>query len=66
MLNKYNLYLDSCLQGVKQSDMGDRTECKISANGKKLEQENEMVYLGSMFSRDGRYERDVEKAYCCR
>ena len=26
-----------------------------------LEQVNEVVYLGSMFSRDGRYEMDVEK-----
>ena len=35
-------------------------ECKISANGKILKQMNEVVYLGSMFSRDGRYEMDVE------
>ena len=26
-----------------------------------LEQVNEVVYLGSMFSRDGRYEMDVER-----
>ena len=110
----FNLYLNSCLQGVKQSGMGvkvgnlnvncllyaddavliasseyklqalvttlkegcehngislnvnkikvliferdeERTECKISVNGKILEQVNEVVYLGSMFSRDGRY-----------
>ena len=36
-----------------------RTECKISVNGKILIQVNEVVYLGSMFSRDGRYEIDV-------
>ena len=32
-------------------------------NNKKkiLEQVNEVVYLGSMFSRDGRYEMDVER-----
>ena len=33
----------------------------ISVNGKILEQMNEVVYLGSMFSRDGRYEMDVER-----
>ena len=108
----FNLYLDNCLQGVKQSDMevkvGDlnvncllyaddivliassecelqtlvttlkegcennglslnvnktkvlifgrdeeRTECKISVNGRILEQVNEEVYFGGMFSRDG-------------
>ena len=36
-------------------------ECKISANGKILEQVNKVVHLGSMFSRDGRYEKDVER-----
>ena len=110
------LYLDSCLQGVKQTDMkmkvGDlnvncllyaddavpiassecdlkalvttlkggcennnlslnenitkvlvfeKMECKISVNGKILEQGNEVVYLVSMFSRDGRYEMDVDR-----
>ena len=30
-------------------------------NGKILEQVNEVVYFGSMFSRDGRYEMDVER-----
>ena len=30
-------------------------------NGKILEQMNEVVYLGSMFSRDGRYKMDVER-----
>ena len=39
----------------------ERTECKISVNGMILEQMNEVVYLGSMFSRDGRYEMDVER-----
>ena len=39
----------------------EKTECKISVNGKILEQENEVVYLGSMFCRDGRYEMDVER-----
>ena len=37
----------------------ERTECKISVNDKILEQVNEVVYLGSMFSRDGRCEMDV-------
>ena len=39
----------------------EKTECKISVNGKILGQVNEMVYLGSMFSRDGRYDMDAEK-----
>ena len=39
----------------------ERTECKISVNGKILEQVNEVLYLGSMFSRDGKYEIDVER-----
>ena len=39
----------------------ERTECKISVNGKILEQVNEVVYLRSTFSRDGRYEMDVER-----
>ena len=30
----------------------ERTECKISVNGKILEQVNEVVHLGSMFSRE--------------
>ena len=30
-------------------------------NGKILEQLNELVYFGSMFSRDGKYEMDVER-----
>ena len=38
----------------------ERTKCKISVNGKILEQVK-VVYLGSMFSRDGRYEMDVER-----
>ena len=38
----------------------ERTECKIRVNGKILEPVNEVVYLRSMFSRDGRYEMDVE------
>ena len=32
-----------------------------SENGKILGQVNEVVYLGSMFSRDGRYEMDAER-----
>ena len=39
----------------------ERTKCKISVTGKILEQVKEVVYLGSMFSRDGRYEMDVER-----
>ena len=31
-------------------------KCKISVNGKILKQVNEVVYLGSMFSRHGRYD----------
>ena len=38
-----------------------RTERKISVNGKILEQIYEVVYLGSMFSKDGRYEMDVQR-----
>ena len=41
--------------------MKKRTEYKISVNGKILEQVNEVVYLGSMFGRDKRYEMDVER-----
>ena len=37
----------------------EKMECKISVNGK-IEQVNEVIYLGSIFSRDGRYEKDVE------
>ena len=114
----FNLYLDSCLQGIKQSDMGvkvgdlsvncllyaddavliasseyewqalvttlkkgcesnglslnaskikvlifekneERTKCKMSLNGKILEEVNEVVYLGSMFSRGERDELDA-------
>ena len=39
----------------------ERTECKICVNGKILNQVNEVVYLGRLFSRDGRYEMDVER-----
>ena len=39
----------------------ERAECKISINGKILEQVDEVVYLGSMFSRDGTYEMDMER-----
>ena len=39
----------------------ERTEFKISVNSKILEQVNEVVYLGSMFSRDGRYEMNAER-----
>ena len=38
----------------------ERIECKISVNGKILEQVNKVVYLGSMFSRDERYEMGVK------
>ena len=39
----------------------ERMECKISVNGKILEQVNEVIYLGSVFSRDGRYEMDEKR-----
>ena len=39
----------------------ERMECNIRVNGKILEQFNEVVYLGTMFSRDGRYEMDAER-----
>ena len=35
-------------------------ECKISVNGNILKQVNEVIYLESMFSRDGSYEMNVE------
>ena len=38
----------------------EKTECKISVNGNILEQMNEVVYLGSMFSRNGKHEMDAE------
>ena len=38
----------------------EKTKCKISINGKILEQVIKVVYLGSMFSSDGRYEMDVK------
>ena len=42
----------------------EKTECsEISVKGKMLEQVNEVVYLGSMFSRDGKYEMDAEYTY---
>ena len=31
----------------------ERTKCEINVNDKTLEQVNEIVYLGSMFARDG-------------
>ena len=39
----------------------ERTECKISVNSKILAQMNEVVYVGSIFSREGGYEMDVER-----
>ena len=36
-------------------------ECKISINDHILEHVNEVVYLGNMVSRDGRYKMDVER-----
>ena len=39
----------------------ERMECKISVNGMILEHVNEVICLGSMFSRDGRYDMDVER-----
>ena len=39
----------------------EKTECKISVKGKISEQVNEVICnLGSIFSRDGRYEMDAE------
>ena len=35
--------------------------CKISINGKILEQAKEVAYLGNKFSRDGRYEIDEQR-----
>lgn len=37
------------------------TECDIMIGGEKIEQVREFVYLGSMFTRDGKYEGDVER-----
>ena len=38
-----------------------RTECVIQVQNEELEQVNEYVYLGSMFTRDGRCESDIER-----
>jgi hypothetical protein len=38
-----------------------RTSCKITVENECLEQVNEYVYLGSMFSRDGKCEREIER-----
>ena len=46
----------------ERDERRDEGECKISVNGKILEQVNEVVYLGSMFSRNGKYvTMDVER-----
>jgi hypothetical protein len=37
------------------------TECKIVVNGESLKQVEEFVYLGSMFTRDGNMEKDIER-----
>ena len=39
----------------------ERTKCEINVNEKILEQLNEIVYLGSMFARDGKCDTDVER-----
>ena len=39
----------------------ERTKCEINVNEKNLEQPNEIVYLGSMFARDGKSDVDVER-----
>jgi hypothetical protein len=35
------------------------TLCEIFVNGEKVEQVKEFVYLGSMFTRDGKYDSDI-------
>jgi hypothetical protein len=37
------------------------TNCEIFINGEKVEQVKEFVYLGSMFTRDGKCDSDIEK-----
>ena len=39
----------------------ERARCKISVSAEILEKVKEVVYLRSMFNRDGRYEMDVER-----
>ena len=58
LIGIFILYMTSVLVFKKNEE---KTECKISVNGKILEQVNEMIYLGTMFSRDGSYEMDVER-----
>ncbi|GBP13558.1 hypothetical protein EVAR_6905_1 [Eumeta japonica] len=37
------------------------TECDILIEGKKAEQVKELVYLGSLFTNDGKHGRDIER-----
>jgi hypothetical protein len=37
------------------------TNCEIFINGEKVEQVKEFVYLGSMFTRDGKCDSDIER-----
>lgn len=37
------------------------TECRIMIGDEKVEQVNEFVYLGCVFTRDGKYEEDIER-----
>ncbi|CAG4960734.1 unnamed protein product [Parnassius apollo] len=38
-----------------------KTVCEIKIEGELIEQVDEFVYLGYVFSRDGRYDRDIER-----
>ncbi|XP_073943408.1 uncharacterized protein [Choristoneura fumiferana] len=37
------------------------TDCNIVIGDEQIEQVNEFVYLGSKFTRDGKYESDIER-----
>lgn len=37
------------------------TDCEVMINGVRLEQVKECVYLGALFTRDGRSDSDVER-----
>jgi hypothetical protein len=37
------------------------TNCEIFINGEKVEQVKEFVYLGSLFTRDGKCDSDIER-----
>ena len=54
------LNVDKCKVLVfERSDLV--TECNVLVDGVNLEQVNEFVYLGSMMSRDGRIDREIER-----